>query len=170
MSPSSRRAWIEIVKIPEKGIEVFVALLAEGVDRNILPQLLITANWTVALLAEGVDRNFSGLAAAQQLVAVALLAEGVDRNLRGLVLFGLILVALLAEGVDRNTDIDWLGVGKNVSPSSRRAWIEMCRWSTCPMITCGRPPRGRRKMPPAGVSTLAISFSCTTVDRYPLWQ
>ena len=30
-------------------------------------------------------------------------------------------VALLAEGVDRNTDIDWLGVGKNVSPSSRRA-------------------------------------------------
>ena len=34
-------------------------------------------------------------------------------------------VALLAEGVDRNTDIDWLGVGKNVSPSSRRAWIEI---------------------------------------------
>ena len=23
---------------------------------------------------------------------------------------------------------------------------------------------------PAGVSTFAISFSCTTVDRYPLWQ
>ena len=28
----------------------------------------------------------------------------------------------------------------------------------------------RRKMPPAGVSTLAISFSCTTEERYPLWQ
>ena len=28
----------------------------------------------------------------------------------------------------------------------------------------------RRKIPPAGVSTFAISFSCTTVDRYPLWQ
>ena len=102
---------------------------------------------------------------------VALLAEGVDRNHTGRGAYdNAVAVALLTEGVDRNTDIDWLGVGKNVSPSSRRAWIEMCRWSTCPMITCGRPPRGRRKMPPAGVSTLAISFSCTTVDRYPLWQ
>lgn len=32
------------------------------------------------------------------------------------------------------------------------------------------PPCRRRKIPPAGVSTLAISFSCTTADRYPLWQ
>ena len=34
-------------------------------------------------------------------------------------------VVLLAEDVDRNTDIDWLGVGKNVSSSSRRTWIEI---------------------------------------------
>ena len=57
----------------------FVALLAEGVDRNILnlcklPLLL------VALLAEGVDRNFDLLAQMERLIGVALLAEGVDRN------------------------------------------------------------------------------------------
>ena len=81
---------------------------------------------------------------------------------------------------------------KSKSPSSRRAWIEMSRIP--PIICCvrvallaegvdrnidtrqlptslrRRPPRGGRKMPPAGVSTLAISFSCTTADRYPLWQ
>ena len=56
-SPSSRRAWIEIFSgkgyITQKG---WVALLAEGVDRN-----SSSAEWSagilVALLAEGVDRN-----------------------------------------------------------------------------------------------------------------
>ena len=35
----------------------------------------------VALLAEGVDRNFSRCRNAVNIVVVALLAEGVDRNL-----------------------------------------------------------------------------------------
>ena len=53
---------------------------------------------------------------------VALLAEGVDRNHTGRGAYdNAVAVALLTEGVDRNTDIDWLGVGKNVSPSSRTA-------------------------------------------------
>ena len=57
-----------------------VALLAEGVDRN----LLRTRRWTmpaVALLAEGVDRNQCSLNTFIR-PKVALLAEGVDRNVR----------------------------------------------------------------------------------------
>ena len=56
MSPSSRRAWIEITIPGGCPAAAEVALLAEGVDRNrkwvtgeVLP--------SVALLAEGVDRN-----------------------------------------------------------------------------------------------------------------
>ena len=57
---------------------------------------------------------------------VALLAEGVDRNimiitpqaLRG-------IVALLAEGVDRNRAVRGDTKGGQMSPSSRRAWIEI---------------------------------------------
>ena len=33
-SPSSRRAWIEIGLLHEGGLLAYVALLAEGVDRN----------------------------------------------------------------------------------------------------------------------------------------
>ena len=56
-SPSSRRAWIEIARHPGAPGLWRVALLAEGVDRN------LTATVTqqprgVALLAEGVDRNW----------------------------------------------------------------------------------------------------------------
>ena len=135
-------------------------------------------------------------------------------------------VALLAEGVDRNCKSLSLMPRSMPSPSSRRAWVEICKghwvtpcWAVALLaegvdrnivaidqfdfLEC-RPPRGEhtsnplsirlhslsflqaghrfggqqpfstqtrwRKMPPAGVSTLAISFSCTTADRYPLWQ
>ena len=56
MSPSSRRAWIEITKGYAKSKKCPVALLAEGVDRNLEAEGYegITP---VALLAEGVDRN-----------------------------------------------------------------------------------------------------------------
>ena len=33
-SPSTRRAWIEIVPVPKTGISISVALHPEGVDRN----------------------------------------------------------------------------------------------------------------------------------------
>ena len=33
-SPSSRRAWIEIIEQQVADCEIFVAFLAEGVDRN----------------------------------------------------------------------------------------------------------------------------------------
>ena len=102
-----------------------VALLAEGVDRNLLKEKTRTLVAKVALLAEGVDRNAS-LRTRKIAAFVALLAEGVDRNTVGLfrllhalespssrrawiemssffVFFNWRPVALLAEGVDRNT-------------------------------------------------------------------
>ena len=80
MSPSSRRAWIEISWKYQGLPRAPVALLAEGVDRNLFEVLgkgasvmspssrrawieiaqyhiTSTVKYTVALLAEGVDRN-----------------------------------------------------------------------------------------------------------------
>ena len=101
MSPSSRRAWIEIYSI-----RVF---------------------WTlqrVALLAEGVDRNHPQAPAARHTM-VALLAEGVDRNMQASGEGSVNWVALLAEGVDRNSCEETRSTLMSRSPSSRRAWIEI---------------------------------------------
>ena len=59
MSPSSRRAWIEIQSGLKTVTHISVALLAEGVDRNQRSYSLNVRNNSVALLAEGVDRNCS---------------------------------------------------------------------------------------------------------------
>ena len=56
MSPSSRRAWIEIMTDDAKIRVESVALLAEGVDRNTKGSH-DCPGYRVALLAEGVDRN-----------------------------------------------------------------------------------------------------------------
>ena len=147
LSPSSRRAWIEIFCIRPSTLGTQVALLAEGVDRN-LSGVETTGVSCVALLAEGVDRNCKMLALVVQPVrspssrrawieisifrlqqspsGVALLAEGVDRNQRCNNIHNRAEeVALLAEGVDRNS---W-GISRTAaalaSPSSRRAWIEI---------------------------------------------
>ena len=56
-SPSSRRAWIEIAYGKGLGVVAGVALLAEGVDRNIEAKIALDHGNPVALLAEGVDRN-----------------------------------------------------------------------------------------------------------------
>ena len=88
-----------------------VALLAEGVDRNLLSGYEV--GWTtVALLAEGVDRNDYWKKEGKS-VKVALLAEGVDRNIAGYV----------------------AGSKEIESPSSRRAWIEITTSST---VTSGQ--------------------------------
>ena len=100
-SPSSRRAWIEIWAWRNCSNSLIVALLAEGVDRNVMP-----CGW---------DR----------VALVALLAEGVDRNVMPCGWDRVALVALLAEGVDRNTVISPSPVMDTLSPSSRRAWIEI---------------------------------------------
>ena len=83
-------------------LDLLVALLAEGVDRNrSAAQEAGVAG--VALLAEGVDRNLCAQA-RRRTFFVALIAEGVDRNRRYVVLAMMVSsVALLAEGVDRNS-------------------------------------------------------------------
>ena len=142
-----------------------VALLAEGVDRNIqgpdTEEVLL-----VALLAEGVDRNLRDSARLDQILLspssrrawiemyeendlprpdhVALLAEGVDRNSTNWTLTGPSTVALLAEGVDRNLDARGRHRQEVKSPSSRRAWIEIgSRFLSCSR-SISRPPRGGR--------------------------
>ena len=79
MSPSSRRAWIEIVKMDGHTAGTSVALLAEGVDRNVTA-FSLRSRCGVALLAEGVDRNFAD-PAIRAAYLVALLAVGVGRKL-----------------------------------------------------------------------------------------
>ena len=119
-SPSSRRAWIEIV---DKGVLCWVwivALLAEGVDRN-HQERLQRVLYPVALLAEGVDRNCRWYLLPQGGAGVALLAEGVDRNCLMVLHRTSQAVALLAEGVDRN-----------------RLSVTALLWSS------SRPPRGGR--------------------------
>ena len=56
LSPSSRRAWIEMRTAARSSPSGLVALLAEGVDRN-MSLNIATGALPVALLAEGVDRN-----------------------------------------------------------------------------------------------------------------
>ena len=78
-----------------------VALLAEGVDRNLRGPRPCRSRPAVALLAEGVDRNIIEHSKSD-LKSVALLAEGVDRNQLSYCRTMAAFVALLAEGVDRN--------------------------------------------------------------------
>ena len=59
-------------------LKLTVALLAEGVDRNLVVIKPLVSE-SVALLAEGVDRNRSNATGTLD-SWVALLAEGVDRN------------------------------------------------------------------------------------------
>ena len=66
-SPSSRRAWIEIPKCGNVAGACFVALLAEGVDRNMQEIVFTVVDNRVALLAEGVDRNPRGVVGEQLL-------------------------------------------------------------------------------------------------------
>ena len=79
----------------------------------------------VALLAEGVDRNYLGDKLYRVTRTVALLAEGVDRNKIKSSAGSAQTVALLAEGVDRNCQKPERCRLEVVSPSSRRAWIEI---------------------------------------------
>ena len=126
LSPSSRRAWIEISLQEEPRTGCPVALLAEGVDRNREMKKngrasrkspssrrawIEIGRWCwgsaaghVALLAEGVDRNYDRVINCAAHNVVALLAEGVDRNVTQTPFRPHIGgVALLAEGVDRNS-------------------------------------------------------------------
>ena len=78
LSPSTRRAWIEIAKKRWRTRSSYVALHPEGVDRNMGPGRGADEQ-KVALHPEGVDRNL-GAFAMQEAPMVALHPEGVDRN------------------------------------------------------------------------------------------
>ena len=79
----------------------------------------------VALLAEGVDRNVR-FAAAFPRAARSPSSRRAWIEIFELCPFTTIsAVALLAEGVDRNINRDFGKVSENLSPSSRRAWIEI---------------------------------------------
>ena len=129
LSPSSRRAWIEITTSMASPIPQAVALLAEGVDRNCYftaghDNLSVSPSSRRAWIEIGQKRN------AAPNDGVALLAEGVDRNRynesRKSIPWQ---VALLAEGVDRNLPVLLQDHTTGKSPSSRRAWIEIAHAS-----------------------------------------
>ena len=124
VSPSSRRAWIEICHSKPFLLPSLVALLAEGVDRN--------SYWEEALYQKKTSpssrRAWIEIAprwGCFQPRRVALLAEGVDRNWTFSKISGSSTVALLAEGVDRNFTLLYFVDCFAGSPSSRRAWIEI---------------------------------------------
>ena len=165
MSPSSRRAWIEI-RTRASWRRTFSSPSSRRAWIEIRLRGSFRSPAWVALLAEGVDRNHKGCSHARQ-SRVALLAEGVDRNSKGHRASRLIdrspssrrawieiwlswfasaamLVALLAEGVDRNFFRFLCRSQDDPSPSSRRAWIEIS--GRLPQTPPGgrRPPRGGR--------------------------
>ena len=129
MSPSSRRAWIEIFLLQAQAPPFLVALLAEGVDRN-RQRYFNSLNAQASPSSRRAWIEIHSPARLYSPPSVALLAEGVDRNsmqIRGTSAHQ--KVALLAEGVDRNNLMQGLMDGLPTSPSSRRAWIEIYpRW------------------------------------------
>ena len=79
----------------------FVALLAEGVDRNPLH------SWSLTTARSSPSSRRAWIEIWSHILQVgigdvALLAEGVDRNQNGGSIVNVAKVALLAEGVDRN--------------------------------------------------------------------
>ena len=126
MSPSSRRAWIEISMSFVSVWSLTVALLAEGVDRNFYLYKSEKKGGDVALLAEGVDRNQSTVMRCCRPTRVALLAEGVDRNTS-------CLPSPQKGEASPSSRRAWIEINVRIisadydgrSPSSRRAWIEI---------------------------------------------
>ena len=80
LSPSTRRAWIEIIRWMVILAISRVALHPEGVDRNCSANVFVLSKAPVALHPEGVDRNDDPDAKLRRF-AVALHPEGVDRNI-----------------------------------------------------------------------------------------
>ena len=79
MSPSSRRAWIEIALGDDVDDSDYVALLAEGVDRN----CNIWQGKSCRSMSPSSRRAWIEMSATMHSMLkldVALLAEGVDRN------------------------------------------------------------------------------------------
>ena len=107
---------------------------------------------------------------------VALLAEGVGRNpVRGVVL-AVELVALLAEGVGRNCAKNGIPKAPALSPSSRRAWVEMHRMTIWPRGSSvallaegvGRNPTTHPPSPPRAVALLAEGVGRNALSAFAI--
>ena len=143
LSPSSRRAWIEIPKSACMPLWCLVALLAEGVDRNIT---LSVAFWFSSRSPSSrrawIEIFLAGFGVSA--ATVALLAEGVDRNNFGVDTTTQILMSPSSRRAWIEMVFLQFGGQGGKSPSSRRAWIEILaqpRWSA---NGGRRPPRGGR--------------------------
>ena len=122
-SPSTRRAWIEIRTKPSPRKKCVVALHPEGVDRNIVEAIQQCELCTVALHPEGVDRNVKPFR-------------------------------------QRHTHIP--------SPSTRRAWIEIHQVSNRFFATCvALHPEGvdRNTMALLTFLTFSVALHPEGVDR-----
>ena len=144
LSPSSRRAWIEISASILHGTHAAVALLAEGVDRNIycatscrvrFPSPSSRRAWIeISGWMATLKRKRTSPSSRRAWIEIAEPYHWQDRY----------VVALLAEGVDRNRPLAQGSHADRVSPSSRRAWIEIAMSTVMAKRSCGRPPRGGR--------------------------
>ena len=81
--------------------------------------------FAVALHPEGVDRNCTLAGTIASVACVALHPEGVDRNYTHIYPAVFSRVALHPEGVDRNFASSISVATRKMSPSTRRAWIEI---------------------------------------------
>ena len=126
LSPSSRRAWIEIKYNGSMYKEFMVALLAEGVDRNRKTLQKLLRNFSVALLAEGVDRN------SLQPCTVSPAVASPSSRRAWIEIFCLLCRA--AHTASPSSRRAWIEIvtytyddEHRPSPSSRRAWIEIAQ-------------------------------------------
>ena len=142
-SPSSRRAWIEIVCGQVLDNYNCVALLAEGVDRNAQNMRAVTAcRWSPSSRRAWIEITFArcrcplGGSPSSRRAWIEICTDAQTAVQRP--------VALLAEGVDRNITLYSASVMAPMSPSSRRAWIEIRNTRDPWRVDAGRPPRGGR--------------------------
>ena len=166
LSPSSRRAWIEILNRRLRFRPQRVALLAEGVDRN----KLCTVKGQDELWSPSSRRAWIEIRSDKCRRKIYLPSPSSRRawieiclsvyksaqfrspsSRRAWIEMGMTrkvlmprIVALLAEGVDRNIAIIVLIVLSAMSPSSRRAWIEITTTLHRRCRVRSRPPRGGR--------------------------
>ena len=129
-----------------KTLSVFaVALHPEGVDRNLLlVQHVILRHKSPSTRRAWIE-IFVKSSKCCSMCAVALHPEGVDRNhvLKSLLVF-VVYVALHPEGVDRNIQFVCNVWRVCLSPSTRRAWIEIKAAFLAKRHRDGRPPPGGR--------------------------
>ena len=142
-SPSSRRAWIEIATSRKRHPKSSVALLAEGVDRNTMR----SRRANLSTLSPSSRRAWIEIQNRRRCQVrprspssrrAWIEINSAEKNQKKN------KVALLAEGVDRNARATVASSTGILSPSSRRAWIEISGFGALAASCCGRPPRGGR--------------------------